>query len=140
MNWARDELSARVQGHVTVLPRLKWTTLARCFSNPNAEALQWFMERGESSTYPHVSCIETRCRIEIALRKCLRQARSDVANSKGPLRPKSAPLPRLRVGASEDSNSSNHNSSNSGANTAPSTPARERGLASYLLNGESGFQ
>ena len=83
LSWARDELSSVISGHVTIVPHLSLVSFTKIFSNPSQASLQWCMKRGEKSTFPHISCIQTRCSIEIALHQCLAHIREGSGRTSG---------------------------------------------------------
>lgn len=66
-NWLRAEILQLYEGDVTIVPRLSWSTLSKAIDNPDAQLLSWFAMEGERGTYPYLSVIETRCKIELAL-------------------------------------------------------------------------
>ena len=69
-------MACNIIGHVTIVPHLSVVSFTKIFSNPSQASVQWCMRRGEKSTFPHISCIQTRCSIEIALHQCLAHVRA----------------------------------------------------------------
>ncbi|EGD80495.1 hypothetical protein PTSG_01087 [Salpingoeca rosetta] len=76
--WLRADLLQPVEGNITIIPRLTLTSLKKIVSNPNRHDLHYFRAEGERSVYPYLAIIRTRCRIEMALNDCLKQAQEMV--------------------------------------------------------------
>lgn len=82
LGWLRAEILQPYEGDVTIVPRLSWATLSKAIDNPNTDLLAWFLQEGERGTFPYLSAIETRCRVELALhaatirlRECMKTPR-----------------------------------------------------------------
>ncbi|RKO84210.1 acyl transferase/acyl hydrolase/lysophospholipase, partial [Blyttiomyces helicus] len=59
----------RTQGHVTISPPLTSKDFYTIFSNPTYDSLNYWILKGEQSTWPSLSFIRSRMKIELALDK-----------------------------------------------------------------------
>eukprot|EP01136_Pigoraptor_vietnamica_P005789 Opistho-1_new@37894 len=73
-------LTQHHEGDVTIVPDIGWRQLLRVLSNPSEEALRECLRVGERSTWPYISAIHTRYKIEMALDRCHRIARGQHGN------------------------------------------------------------
>ncbi len=76
--WLRDEVNAQVEGHITIVPYLEWSSLPRALSNPSAEQLQWCISEAERGAFRSVETVRLRCAIERALTEALYTARKNM--------------------------------------------------------------
>lgn len=75
LSWLQTELVKEHEGDVTIVPQLSTRSLMRALTNPDSESFAWFSKVGEKSCYRYISTIQTRCALENALHRCLRQIR-----------------------------------------------------------------
>jgi hypothetical protein len=63
LGWLRDEVNAQVEGHVTIVPRLEWSSFMRALSNPSADSLKWCIQQvaREKCVGVHVCVLLTDC-------------------------------------------------------------------------------
>ncbi|KNC96423.1 hypothetical protein, variant [Spizellomyces punctatus DAOM BR117] len=59
----------RAQGHITIAPPLSSMDFYQLFSNPTYASLNYWILKGEQSTWPFLSFIRSRTKIELALDK-----------------------------------------------------------------------
>eukprot|EP00128_Syssomonas_multiformis_P009697 Colp12_sorted_trinity150504_noHs@13208 len=71
LSWIPSVISQKYEGDVTIVPQIGWKDMSMILSNPSEEILQHCIEVGERSTWPYISIIRTRCKIEVALDECL---------------------------------------------------------------------
>ncbi|KAL1920065.1 uncharacterized protein VTP21DRAFT_1211 [Calcarisporiella thermophila] len=63
----RGLVDERVSGDITIVPQIFLSDFGKLLSNPTRALVDHWIERGESSTWPHLSLIRARCLIELAL-------------------------------------------------------------------------
>ncbi|KAL7748861.1 triacylglycerol lipase [Sorochytrium milnesiophthora] len=56
-----------VFGDVTIAPELRFRDYANLFNNPTSADVDYWIRKGEQSTWPMISLIRNRCAIEVAL-------------------------------------------------------------------------
>ncbi|KAG9304953.1 hypothetical protein G9A89_003122 [Geosiphon pyriformis] len=79
----RGMVDDKVSGHVTIVPHVSFKDFKELFSNPTTGALDYWILKGEQSTWPVLALIKNRCIIELALDRVLlklRAASSERAN------------------------------------------------------------
>ena len=84
LRWVQDELRTKVEGHITIAPRLSWRGFTRAFANPSPEALQYCIRQAYVSTFPYVHVIRTRCEIEISLHNAVLRVRKALVSAYSP--------------------------------------------------------
>lgn len=57
----------RLQGNITINPPLSTTDFTTIFGNPTAQSLNYWILKGEQSTWPHLQMIKSRIMVEQAL-------------------------------------------------------------------------
>eukprot|EP00051_Salpingoeca_urceolata_P028556 m.487458 g.487458 ORF g.487458 m.487458 type:complete len:713 (+) comp25031_c0_seq1:209-2347(+) len=75
LRWIEDELLAKYEGHMTIVPQVSLASLLRSLSNPSKESLGYCTQMGFRSTFPYVSMLKTCYRIERTLNMALRSVR-----------------------------------------------------------------
>jgi len=65
----RGLVDEKVSGNVTIVPYLSFSDFKTLFSNPNYSSLDYWILKGEQSTWPMLALIKNRCIIELALDK-----------------------------------------------------------------------
>lgn len=60
-------IEERISGDVTIVPSLSLKDFQTLFSNPTNASVGYWITKGEQSTWPMLSLIQTRCTIELAL-------------------------------------------------------------------------
>ncbi|KAI8061673.1 hypothetical protein BC940DRAFT_310112 [Gongronella butleri] len=60
-------IEQKMSGDINILPQLSLTHLNIIFSNPTYASLTYWIQHGEKSTWPLLSLLNARCKIEIAL-------------------------------------------------------------------------
>ncbi|CAG8463434.1 7205_t:CDS:10 [Ambispora leptoticha] len=63
----RGMVDDKVSGNVTIVPHLAFKDFKELFSNPTAGSLDYWIQKGEQSTWPVLALIRNRCMIELAL-------------------------------------------------------------------------
>ncbi|EGF78080.1 hypothetical protein BATDEDRAFT_90735 [Batrachochytrium dendrobatidis JAM81] len=69
----------KIQGHVTIAPELTSLDFFNLFNHPTNTALNYWIEKGERSTWPLMSLISNRTKIELALRKAVCKSKEHLA-------------------------------------------------------------
>ncbi|TPX41003.1 hypothetical protein SeMB42_g02920 [Synchytrium endobioticum] len=64
-------LDSRSIGHITITPSISLSDLFGLFSNPTYASLQYWVKNGEQSTWPYISFIRNRTKIEFAFEQAL---------------------------------------------------------------------
>ncbi|CAO3687425.1 unnamed protein product [Umbelopsis vinacea] len=72
----RGVIEEKVSGDVTIVPSLSLKDFSTLFANPTQSLLGYWILKGEQSTWPLISLIEARCKIELALDKALLRLRA----------------------------------------------------------------
>ncbi|ORY94515.1 acyl transferase/acyl hydrolase/lysophospholipase [Syncephalastrum racemosum] len=72
----RPVIEEKITGNVTIIPDLSVSDFKILFSNPTHSALAYWILQGERSTWPLLSFIRTRCKIELALDKAVLRLRA----------------------------------------------------------------
>eukprot|EP00127_Corallochytrium_limacisporum_P005931 Clim_evm8s215 gene=Clim_evmTU8s215 len=73
--WLQPIISQKYEGDITVVPDVSVTDIAAFLSNPNQDMLAHAIAVGERSTWPYISIIRTRCKIEVTLDTCIKFVR-----------------------------------------------------------------
>jgi len=63
----RDFIDEKVSGNVTIVPYLTFSDFKTLFSNPSHSSLDYWILKGEQSTWPMLALIRNRCIIELEL-------------------------------------------------------------------------
>ncbi|GBC03237.1 hypothetical protein RclHR1_05020014 [Rhizophagus clarus] len=63
----RDLIDEKVSGNITIVPYLTFSDFKALFSNPSYSSLDYWIMKGEQSTWPMLALIRNRCIIELAL-------------------------------------------------------------------------
>ncbi|TPX31054.1 hypothetical protein SmJEL517_g05512 [Synchytrium microbalum] len=70
-NFMNALLDSRSTGHITITPTLSLSDFWTLFSNPTYSSLQYWIKNGEQSTWPYLSFIRNRTKIEFAFEQSL---------------------------------------------------------------------
>ncbi|CAM0136537.1 unnamed protein product [Umbelopsis sp. WA50703] len=73
----RGVIEETVSGDVTIVPSLAVKDFSTVFANPTQSLLGYWILKGEQSTWPLISLIQARCKIELALDKVLLRLRAN---------------------------------------------------------------
>jgi len=63
----REMVDEKVSGNVTIVPSISFDDFKKLFSNPSHSSLDYWILKGEQSTWPLLALIKNRCIIELAL-------------------------------------------------------------------------
>ena len=136
-------MEEKVSGNVTIVPEVQLQDFSTLISNPTNESIQYWILKGEQSTWPFISMLKYRLMIELALDRILLQLRADASASaiqagiEGTMQ-----SPGTALGMAPKSN--HHRRQKSGPkrltpnhhDTAPSPPAvTRRGSSATILGG-----
>ncbi|ORX83908.1 patatin-domain-containing protein [Basidiobolus meristosporus CBS 931.73] len=66
----RGLIDIKLSGNVTIVPSLSISDFNTLFSNPTHNALDYWIRKGEASTWPMIPQIRNRCLVELELNKC----------------------------------------------------------------------
>ncbi|KAI9138780.1 acyl transferase/acyl hydrolase/lysophospholipase [Paraphysoderma sedebokerense] len=106
--WAVQD---KLTGDVTIVPDLDWEDYKNAFNNPTPSDIDYWLLKGERSTWPMISIIKNRCMIELALDKNYLKQKSRLTEKSRSKKSRKR-LPHARAIASSAANpSSTHHSS-----------------------------
>ncbi|KAG0333157.1 hypothetical protein BG004_000956, partial [Podila humilis] len=71
----------KVSGNVTIVPEVQLEDFKTIISNPTHESIQYWILKGEQSTWPFLSMLKYRLMIELALDRILLQLRAEASAS-----------------------------------------------------------
>ncbi|KAF9428557.1 hypothetical protein BGZ94_001948 [Podila epigama] len=71
----------KVSGNVTIVPEVQLQDFKTLISNPTHESIQYWILKGEQSTWPFLSMLKYRLMIELALDRILLQLRAEASAS-----------------------------------------------------------
>ncbi|KAG0006516.1 hypothetical protein BGZ65_007133 [Modicella reniformis] len=71
----------KVSGNVTIVPKIELQDFLTLISNPTHESIQYWILKGEQSTWPFLSMLKYRLMIELALDRILLQLRAEASLS-----------------------------------------------------------
>ncbi|KAF9957419.1 hypothetical protein BGZ72_001844 [Mortierella alpina] len=71
----------KVSGNVTIVPEVQLQDFMTLISNPTHESIQYWILKGEQSTWPFLSMLKYRLMIELALDRILLQLRAEASAS-----------------------------------------------------------
>ncbi|KAG9070276.1 hypothetical protein KI688_009613 [Linnemannia hyalina] len=71
----------KVSGNVTIVPEVQLQDFLTVVSNPTHESIQYWILKGEQSTWPFLSMLKYRLMIELALDRILLQLRAEASAS-----------------------------------------------------------
>ncbi|KAF9902530.1 hypothetical protein BX616_001909, partial [Lobosporangium transversale] len=71
----------KVSGNVTIVPEVQLQDFLTLISNPTHESIQYWILKGEQSTWPFLSMLKYRLMIELALDRILLQLRAEASAS-----------------------------------------------------------
>ncbi|KAK3813685.1 MAG: hypothetical protein JOS17DRAFT_453596 [Linnemannia elongata] len=71
----------KVSGNVTIVPEVQLQDFLTLVSNPTHESIQYWILKGEQSTWPFLSMLKYRLMIELALDRILLQLRAEASAS-----------------------------------------------------------
>ncbi|KAF9556149.1 hypothetical protein BGW38_009205, partial [Lunasporangiospora selenospora] len=77
----------KVSGNVTIVPEVQLQDFLKLVSNPTNESIQYWIIKGEQSTWPSLSMLKYRLMIELALDRILLQLREEASPSMATLGP-----------------------------------------------------
>jgi len=72
----RGVIEEKVSGDVTIVPSLSLRDFSTIFASPTQSLLGYWILKGEQSTWPLISLIQARCKIELALDRALLRSRA----------------------------------------------------------------
>jgi len=71
----------KVSGNVTIVPEVQLQDFKTLISNPTHKSIQYWILKGEQSTWPFLSMLKYRLMIELALDRILLQLRAEASAS-----------------------------------------------------------